>query len=112
MERNTDSRKFESPRLKATYDASDRLAPKKESKSTKMDMPPHEHQQDKERATTPQNILTPRYPLEKQNTAPAQVRACSIIPPTNPLTPKSNNKNFVQQNLPRDWDPTGTFEKE
>ena len=74
MERNTDLRKFESPRLKATYDASDRLAPEKESKPTKMDMPPHEHQQDKERATTPQNILTPRYSLEKQNTAPAQVR--------------------------------------
>jgi len=63
------------------------------------------------RKLRPQKKLAPRNPLDKQNTVPAQVKARPIkVPPTNLLMPTSNNKNFAQQNLTRDWDPTELFE--
>jgi len=99
--------------LNATYDASNHSAPEEEMVPINMGQPPNGQQHDKDETHPPQNRLAPRNPLDKQNTAPAQIETRPIkVPPTNLLIPTSNSKNLNQQSLTRDWDPTELFEAE
>ena len=91
--------------LNATYDASKHSTPEEEMVPINTDQPPNEQHHDREETQPPQNRLAPRNPLDKQNTAPAQIETRPIkVSPTNLLIPTSNSKNLTQKSLTRDWD--------